>query len=326
MTSTDGPEGPRPLRTEVLVLIVTYNSATVVSGLLDSLSAAVEPVPGVTTVVVDNASDDGSADIAERSPLRPVVIRRNENLGYAAGINAGLAVVEPTHALLVLNADARPAPGFLSQLLEVLDAPARPPTGMVAPRVVDDRGTLKFSLRRDPTLLRALGEALLGGHRAARFAALGEEIRDPAQYPDRRTADWATGAALLVSADCLRAVGPWDESFFLYSEETDYAMRVRDAGWALRYARKAVVAHPGGEMSRSPYLWSILSVNRVRLYRKRHGPIASAVYRFVVVLNEALRVGSLTHRASLVALLRNRRPGPQPRASDHVGSAASQPA
>lgn len=311
---SSGRSGSRS-RADVLVLAVTYNSAGVVRGLLDCLPAAVEGVDGVTCMVVDNASDDDSAELAERSAVRAVVIRCPENLGYAAGINAGLACVEPTRALLVLNADARPRGGFLAELLKVMDAPADPPTGLVAPRVVDPDGNLKFSLRRDPTLARALGEALLGGHRAARFPVLGEMVRERSEYTDRRCVDWATGAALLVSADCLRAVGPWDESFFLYSEETDYALRARSAGWAMRYAWSAVVEHPGGDMSRSPFLWSIVAVNRVRLYEKRHGRVASAVYRIVVILNEALRalVGKPTHKAALRALLRNRRPGPQPR-------------
>lgn len=300
---------------EVLVLAVTFNSAEVLPALLDALPDALLGVPGVRVVIVDNASDDESAELAERSHLKPTVLRCTENLGYAAGINAGIrAVGPPSRGLLVLNADAQPTKASLSEMLAVLEASEDPPTGIVAPRIVDSRGDLKFSLRRDPTLLRAIGEALLGGHRAARFRALGEEIRDPAFYTDRRVADWATGAALLISADCLRAVGEWDESYFLYSEETDFAVRARDAGWALRYARNAVVEHPGGQMSKSAFLWSIVAVNRVRYYQRRHGRLASAVYRMVVILNETLRapLGKPTHRAALKALLRNRRPGPEP--------------
>lgn len=305
-------------QTEVLVLVVTYNSAAVVGRLLEALPGALRGVPGVTIVVVDNASDDDSAGLAEGSPVEPLVIRCAENLGYAAGINVGLKAVSPTRALLVLNADARPKDGFLIALLTVLESPEGPPTGIVAPRVVDHRGNLKFSLRRDPTLGRALGEAIVGGHRAARFPSLGEQIRDPKFYTDQRRADWATGAALLVSAECLRMVGPWDESFFLYSEETDYAMRAREAGWVLRYACNAVVEHPGGQMSKSPFLWSIVAVNRVRLYQRRHSRVAGAAYRMVVTLNEALRApfGKPTHRAALKALLRNRRPGPEPGTHD----------
>ncbi|MCZ7627704.1 MAG: glycosyltransferase [Microthrixaceae bacterium] len=69
-------------------------------------------------------------------------------------------------------------------------------------------------------------------------------------YARERDADWATGAAMLISAECLAAVGPWDESFFLYSEETDYCLRARDRGFKLRYSPKATATHIGG--SRTP--------------------------------------------------------------------------
>ena len=305
---------PRSTQAEVLVLVVTFNSAEIVSDLLEALPRAVGTVPGVTVAVVDNASVDGTADVAERAPLKPLVIRCPRNLGYAAAINAGLEVVMPTRAVLVLNADVRPMDGFLGELLAVLELPDDPPTGIVAPRVVDLAGNLRLSLRRRPTMLRALGEALLGGHRAAKFPALSEQIRDPDAYTDRRIADWATGAALLISADCLEDVGPWDESFFLFSEETEYALRAKDAGWVLRYADQAIVEHTGGDMAQSPFLWSIAAVNRVSLYRRRHGSVAGAAYRVIVMFGEALRlpVGA-THRSALLALLRNRRPGPASR-------------
>src|SRR5699024_2747584 len=138
-----------------------------------------------------------------------------------------------------------------------------------------------------PTLGRALGEALLGGRRAARFASLGDLIRDTTYYVSGATADWATGAAMYLRRDALDAVGPFDERFFLYSEETDYALRLRDNGFSLRYVAEAVVCHPGGDMSRSPWLWSLVALNRTRLYRKRNGTVAGGLYWLVVVVNEA---------------------------------------
>jgi N-acetylglucosaminyl-diphospho-decaprenol L-rhamnosyltransferase len=149
---------------------------------------------------------------------------------------------------------------------------------------------------------------VLGGHRAARFDRWGDMIRDPAHYVDGATADWATGAAVLIARRVVDAIGLWDESFFLYSEETEYAMRARRAGFSLRYVTGAEVVHPGGEMSRSTWLWSLLAVNRVRLYAQGHGRIATAAYWLVVVVNEASRalLGRPTHRAALVALFRGR--------------------
>jgi GT2 family glycosyltransferase len=129
-------------------------------------------------------------------------------------------------------------------------------------------------------------------------------VRDPRRYESPATADWASGAAMMISAACFAAVGPWDESFFLYAEETDYALRAADAGFALRYVPDATAVHIGGEAHDSPQLWSLLMANRVRLFASRHGRARTAAFRAALVLNEALRAaGSRTHRAGLRALL-----------------------
>jgi GT2 family glycosyltransferase len=100
-------------------------------------------------------------------------------------------------------------------------------------------------------------------------------------------------------------VGGWDESFFLFSEETDFALRAGDLGYALRYDPAAVTTHIGGvSMSTDPTMYALLASNRLRLYSKRH-PARTSVYRWTVALHEAVRSlrGSPTHRAALSAVL-----------------------
>ena len=130
-------------------------------------------------------------------------------------------------------------------------------TNPTAPLIRHEDGTPAKSLRRTPTVLRALGEAVLG-ERAGRYPSLGETVVDPAAYRRPGVTDWATGAAMLISADCARACGPWDESFFLYSEETDFALRAGDLGLATAFVPAAEVIHLGGESRVSPALWSLL--------------------------------------------------------------------
>ena len=101
----------------------------------------------------------------------------------------------------------------------------------------------------------------------------------PDRYDQEQTTAWATGAALAVSPACRAAVGRWDESFFLYSEETDYALRAADAGFAVRYTPASVVAHVGGDQGRAPRLWALSAANRVELHRRRHGRLAGSVLR-----------------------------------------------
>jgi GT2 family glycosyltransferase len=269
-------------------------------------------------VVVDNDSADDTLGVVRRKTPWARIIQTGRNAGYAAAINAGIASASPGQAVLVCNPDLRLTPGSVRRLVETLELPG---TGIAVPRLVDSAGRWQPSLRREPTVRRALGEALLGGRRAGRFASLGEMVTDPRAYERAGTGDWASGAAMLISRDCLDAVGAWDERFFLYSEETDFALRARDAGFALRYTPDAVAEHVGGESNVSPPLWAILTRNRVELFRKRHGPVRTAAFRGALIVNEALRAarGSTTHRAGLRTLLSRRGPdASQPRAPGYI--------
>jgi GT2 family glycosyltransferase len=252
-------------------------------------------------VVVDNASTDDTLAVARAALPEVLVHQTGTNAGYAGGINAGIASLPNTEAVLILNPDVRLRIGAIAALRAVL---GESDTGITVPRVVDENGVMQWSLRRRPTLLRAIGEALLGGSRAGRVSALGELVVDPDVYKRPADADWATGAAMLLSRACLDAVGRWDESFFLYSEETDFALRAADAGFSLRYTPDATVVHLGGEAMTSPTLYPLLTRNRLVLYRRRHGRVAAAAFRTALILNESLRAPrGATHRAALRTLV-----------------------
>jgi len=287
---------------ETTIVVVAYNSADVLPGCLDALPAASEGIGPLRVVVVDNDSRDDTAAVARQHPQVWRVLPMGRNAGYAAAINAGVRAAGVGGPVVVLNPDVRLAPGSLRRLLEALE---RDGAGVAVPRLVDESGRLALSLRREPTVLRAFGEALLGGRRAGRVAALGEVVSREEVYAAPAWADWATGAAMVISRECWRAAGPWDESFFLYSEETDFALRARDAGYRLRYVPDAEAVHIGGESGSSPYLWTILTCNKVRLYDRRHrAPLSRLAFRAAVLLGELLRTPrSATHRAAARALL-----------------------
>ncbi|MCM3660813.1 glycosyltransferase family 2 protein [Georgenia satyanarayanai] len=301
------PHPPRPGdEPDVLVAVVTYNSANIVNRFLEALPGALAGAGTATVVVVDNDSQDGTASLVRSLAPWVVVVEAGGNLGYAAGINRALAHTRPRRGAYILNPDAVPSPGSVDILARAAEEHDR--TGITVPRIVGADGRLKPSLRREPTIARAFGEALLGGHRAGRFAALGEVMTDSALYVDGARADWATGAAMFVARRAIDAVGSWAEEYFLYSEETDFALRVRDAGLELRLAASAEVVHPGGEQTTSPWLWSLATVNRTRLYRSRHGRAPSAIFFGAVLLNECLRARRPTSWEAARALVRGVRP------------------
>jgi len=285
----------------VTVLLVTHNSAPLLPAFAQALPDGLGGLPH-ELVVVDSASGDDTLAVVEDLFPDAKVVALGRNLGYAAGVNAGLAARAGDGPVLVCNPDLRLAPGCVPAMLETAGEPA---VGVVAPRLTDEQGNLQWSLRRDPTIRRALGEALLGGTRAGRHPGWGEVITDPDRYRSPTDVDWASGACLLVTAACARDVGPWDESFFLYSEETDFCLRARDRGWRVRYTPAAQAVHLGGESQESRVLFSLLTTNRLRLYRKRHGRLASAAFAAALTFGTGIRAlaGRPQHRAALGALV-----------------------
>jgi GT2 family glycosyltransferase len=221
------------------------------------------------------------------------------NVGYAAGINIGRKRAAGCSALLVLNPDVVLEPGALREMYVALDEPG---VGVVVPMLLDSDGQRYPSLRREPSVARAFGDGLLGGRVRRRPGWLSEIIWSEEEYGYRHPVDWATGAALLVSTVCDQAVGDWDERFFLYSEEVDYATRVRSAGFGVEYLPTARARHRGGGSGRSDALVALMAVNRIR-YMEKHAR-RSGAYHAVVVFNELLRSRDPAHRMALRTVMR----------------------
>ncbi len=208
----------------------------------------------------------------------------------------------PHTAVLILNPDVRLADGCVRTSATLS---AEPGVGVAVPKLVDGHGDLITSMRREPTLRRAFADALVGASRIGRFPSLGEVVTDPAAYEAESTTDWAEGSTQLVSAECWRTCGPWDESFFLYSEETDFNLRARDAGFTTRFVPTAAAVHLEGGSGASRGLRALMAVNRVRLFRRRNGRVRGWLYWAAIVLRETSRVaiGDPGSRPTLRALL-----------------------
>ena len=272
----------------LLVVCVLFDSADVLPPLLTSLPAGLDGVDW-DLVLVDNASRDGSAELARTLAPWATVVESPLNRGYAAGINAGVAAHPGHHtAVLVLNPDVRLAPGCGRTLLAALRETR---AGIAVPVLRDERGHLLHSLRREPTVLRQAADTFIGARTAGRIGTLGELVANRSSYRTRHVVDWAEGALLLIDAGCMAATGGWDEAYFLYSEETDFALRARDLGYATVFEPAAEAVHLRGGSATDPGLWALLCRNRVRAFRQRHGLASSALFYGLVVLREASRAG-----------------------------------
>ncbi|ELP64774.1 glycosyltransferase family 2 protein [Streptomyces turgidiscabies] len=284
----------------VAVIVVTWNSASVLPGFLAALPDGMAGLDW-RLVVADNDSADDTVEVLRTLAPDATVVQTGRNAGYAAGVNAALGAAGEYGAVLICNPDIRMREGCAKRLVDSLGDGV----GIAVPLLYEEgRDTPHRSLRRESSVTRALGEALIGNTRAGRFPRLSELVTDPAAYRRSTRADWATGALMAISGDCLAACGLWDESFFLYSEETEYCLRARDLGYATQLEPTAEAVHLGGDSQVSPRLWTILTLNRVRLYSRRHGPLATAAFRTAVLLRETSRaaLGRPAARAAAKAL------------------------
>ena len=199
-------------------------------------------VAGTETVVVDNGSSDGTPDVVrERFPAVRVV--EEENRGLAAGWNRGIAETVAEH-VLVLNADAWLVEDALSRLLSVADA--HPRAAVVGPRLQNGDGTLQRSVRGYPTLWRLATEYLYLRKLAPGSRALNAFYGAGFDHESEREVEWVMGACFLLRRRAYAEVGPFDERFFLFSEEVDWMRRAADAGWSVVFTPEARCVHVGG--------------------------------------------------------------------------------
>jgi N-acetylglucosaminyl-diphospho-decaprenol L-rhamnosyltransferase len=177
------------------IVVVTHNSQRHLPDLVASLSGGLRGIARWRLVVVDNASSDDTVRTFRELLPEAELIALDANRGYAAGINAGLHEIPSDCAVLILNPDVRLHDGSVAALLDAIDADA---VGIAVPRLVSG-GRTSHSLRREPSIARMWGEAVLGGRMAGRLG-LSEVITSSAQYVRDHDADWATGAVMAISA------------------------------------------------------------------------------------------------------------------------------
>lgn len=269
---------------DVSVIAVTYNNADSVEQLISSLRVEASGLR-LRIVIADNGSVDSTVKQLEKHD-DIIVIPTGSNLGYAGGINAARPYTGDCEAVLILNPDLYVSPGSIQRLLNRMWLSQ---AGIVVPRLLEEDGTTYTSLRREPTVLRATGDALFG-ERVSRRPGWGSEIEyNLESYAHPHQIDWATGAALLIDSALAKELGPWDEQFFLYSEETDYFKRARQAGARIWYEPESSMTHQMGGSGASVQLETLMAVNRIRYARKQQPVRTATLFQGAVIGHEVLR-------------------------------------
>jgi GT2 family glycosyltransferase len=271
-----------PERPDVSVVVVTYNALPWLEQCLDS-------VRGHELVVVDHGSTDGTLPLVrERFPEARIVVQENKGMG--GGNNAGMRVANGRYFFL-LNSDAWILGDGLERL--VAHADAHPEAAVVGPRLRNPDGTLQRSVRAEPTLWRLATEYLGIRELAPRSNLLNPLYVGGFDHGSEREADWLYGPALLVRREAADAVGLFDESFFMFSEEVDWLTRFREAGWKVRFYPGAEVVHVGGA-SHGGRMYAENLRGHLRFFAKHRG--AKEAERVRLLLLWSLRLRALVLR------------------------------
>lgn len=226
-------------RARMSVAIVTHNTCECLRACLESL----EREAASDVVVVDNASSDDTVEMVRAAFPRVKLLANKTNSGYGAGANQAIAIADAEYVLL-LNADTQVQPGTLASLSDYLDQ--HPQAAIVGPRIVYPDGSPQPSCYPFPNPV----DEFLRESTLQRWVRRVPVVRDRYlrtwSHDTSRIVPWVLGAALGIRTQAFEAVGGFDESFFMYSEEVDLAYRLRQAGWQVHFSPAVSVVHVGG--------------------------------------------------------------------------------
>ena len=265
-------------------VVVTYDA-------LPWLEQCLESVRGLETVVVDHGSTDGTVELV-RARFPEAMLVEEENRGLAYGWNTGVARTSGPYVLL-LNSDAWLDDGALDALVEFADA--HPEAAVVGPRLRYPDGRLQRSVRGFPTLWRLATEFLFLRKLAPSSRALNAFYGGGFDHASVREAEVLMGAVWLVRRAAIDAVGPADDAFFLFSEETDWAYRFRRAGWKLYFFPGAGATHVYAASHKGRMFVENLR-GQLRFLRKHRGEAYAERARRLLLV--ALRLRSALFRGS----------------------------
>jgi GT2 family glycosyltransferase len=284
--------GPLDPLVDVSVIIVNWNTKNLLHACLMSLQDDVTAVR-VETIVVDNASRDGSAEMVARDFPQVRLLVNARNMGFATATNRGMTRARGRYVLL-LNSDTVVLPGAIQEMVRYMDA--HPHVGAVGPRLLNGDRSLQSSMRDFPHL----GRDALAILEMERWPLVGRIVwrygRHSSLYGSdhskTREVDWVVGACLLLRREAIERVGPLDDGYFFFAEEMDLCWQLRQHGWPIVFLASAEIVHLGGQSAaRVPaarLTWHYAGL--LRFYGRHRTPAHRVAVRAVVALAAAMHM------------------------------------
>ena len=270
-------------RPDVSVVVVTWNSAGLIGDCLASIAGGCGSWSH-ETIVVDNASSDGTALLVADHDPAIRLIKNDSNVGFATACSQGMAEGSGRY-VMALNPDTQVMPRAIEKLVDCLEADSA--VGIAGPRLTLFNGTTQLTSAR---VMPGLSYAVLYCGLPFRRIEWVRRIADqrficPYDLNESQDVEAVSGAAMLIRRQVVDAIGALDQEYRHTGEDVDYCLTTLRAGWRIRYVHDAIVRHhSGASAKKDPYrveMDGILSVHRY--YEKNWSPMHSALFRLMVL-------------------------------------------
>ncbi len=283
MSSVATVQKDKTSQIKIAVIIVNYQAGNLVAKHLNQNLAELQSYPDSHIYIVDNASPNGDGQMLtayvedQNLSEKVTVLAETDNHGFAKGNNVALRLLEKTgdkpDYIFLLNPDAYLLPDGLSHLVKFMET--HPKAGMAGSRLEGEDGKVQISAFRFPDIWNEFA----GTVRTGIFQKLlSSKIKAPPQREETYETDWLCGAAVLIRRELFEDIGLFDETYFLYYEETDFMLQSKRAGWQNWYVHKSHAVHLVGQSTgvkdgkvvskvSPPYVFQ----SRTHYFRKNHG-------------------------------------------------------
>ncbi len=280
---------------DLSLVIVTHNSSSQIENCLESIDAH-PPSCEYETIVIDNASADGTPETVRRRFPHVRLVTNSDNRGYSRGVNQGMSLATGG-AILVLNPDIILQRGSVDALLEFMRD--HPRAGIMGAKLLYPDGRLQHSCRTFYSIKVLLLRRTFLGKLFPNAKTLRDHLMLDYDHETPREVDWIIGACMLVRREALEQVGKMDERFFLYLEDTDWCYRMKHRGWSVHYVPSSVMIHAYERSSarsilRKPFVIHMLSLlryyekwNRIFYFLRRH---RAALKSILFVLSDLVAI------------------------------------
>jgi GT2 family glycosyltransferase len=269
------------MKPNLSIIILSWNTKEYLQKCLTSLGHRLNS-SDYEIIVIDNASEDGSAEMVhEHFPSVKLVVNPT-NTGYAAGNNLGISMAQANHILL-MNSDIEVIENAPEVMADFLDRNSS--YGAVSSRMIQADGTVQRSCTKFPTLLTLLLFDIDRNRLLRQTPPVQDYLMKKSNYLISMDVEQPPAAFFMITRETATSVGLLDEQFFLFFNDVDYCKRIAKSGYRIRYLAEAMVIHHGGKsVAKEASYRTQWYIARYRYYKKWHGVAAGFLAKLVTTI------------------------------------------